>query len=255
MTQPWFSVRPLGSDTWAISEPEHSEQPHCYLLLGQKQARLIDTGLGAAPLRPVVRSLTDLPVLAAVTHAHWDHMGGLREFDRTAAHTEEVSWLSGVFPLPPAAVKAQLLREPCRFPDSFDPDGYTIYDQGVTCPLTDGQVIDLGGRLVTVLHTPGHPPGHLCYWEEPRGILYSGDLLYRGTLDLYYPTTDPAAFLDSVRRIAALPVRALRPGHYDAEVPPELTGQVLAALEELVQAGRLAHGQGILDYGSFRLHL
>ena len=66
MTQPWFSVRPLGSDTWAISEPEHWEQPHCYLLLGQKQALLIDTGLGAAPLRPVVRSLTDLPVLAAL---------------------------------------------------------------------------------------------------------------------------------------------------------------------------------------------
>lgn len=251
----WFTVERLGGDTWAISEYGHWEEPHCYLLAGREQALLIDTGLGVAPLRPVVESLTRLPVLAAVTHAHWDHIGGLGEFDRTAAHTSEVPWLSGGFPLPLAAVRAGLLREPCRFPAGFDPNRLSIYSGGVTYPLTDGQTIDLGERTITVLHTPGHSPGHLCYWEAARNTLYSGDLLYGGKLDMFYPTTDPADFLRSVQRVSALPIRAIRPGHHSLNIGPELAGQVRAALEQLEQAGQLTLGQGILEFGTFSIHL
>lgn len=251
----WFTVERLDGDTWAISEYGHWEETHCYLLAGSERALLIDTGLGAAPLRPVAESLTRLSVLAAVTHAHWDHIGALGEFDRTAAHTSEVPWLSGAFPLPLAAVKAGLLREPCQFPGGFDPDNYSVYGGGVTDPLADGQTIDLGGRTVTALHTPGHSPGHLCYWEAARNTLYSGDLLYRGKLDMFYPTTDPADFLRSVRRVSALPIRAIRPGHHSLDTAPELAGQVLDALEGLERAGRLRQGQGVLNYDAFSLHL
>ena len=87
------------------------------------------------------------------------------------------------------------------------------------------------------------------------GALYSGDLLYQGKLDLFYPTTDPAAFLSSVRRVSALPIRTLRPGHHSLGPSPALAGQVLTALEGLDRKGRLVHGQGILEFGSFQLHL
>lgn len=251
----WFTAERLDDDTYAVSEYHHWEHTHCYLLLGRERALVIDTGLGIAPLAPVVGDLTALPVAAALTHAHWDHMGGLEGFGEKLVHELEADWLSGSFPLPLFVVKSNLTRPPHDFPPDFDPERYVLYSGGATATLTDGQAIDLGGRVVTALHTPGHSPGHLCYWEEARGVLYSGDLLYRGKLDLFYPTTDPAAFLNSVRRVNALPFRAIRPGHHSLDLFPALAGQVLDALEGLEREGRLRHGEGILQFGSFQLHL
>ncbi len=152
-------------------------------------------------------------------------------------------------------VKSDLTKPPHDLPPDFDPEGYALYSGGTTDTLTDGQAIDLGGRVITALHTPGHSPGHLCYWEEERGTLYSGDLLYRGKLDMFYPTTDPAAFLSSVRRVSTLPLRTIRPGHHSLDLSPALAGQVLDALEGLEREGRLSHGQGSLEFGGFQLHL
>jgi len=253
--KPWFTLERLEADTWAISEYGHWEETHCYLLAGRARALLIDTGLGAAPMRPVAETLTDLPITAALTHAHWDHIGGLGEFGDTVCHVSEAPWLSGQFPLPLAAVKANLLRAPCAFPAEFDPEGYAIYRGGVGRAVGDGWTIDLGGRRLTALHTPGHSPGHLCWWEEERGTLYAGDLIYRGKLDMFYPTTDPAAFLASVGRVARLPVKALRPGHHSLDVGPGLTARVLDALEGLDRAGELVQGRGILEFDGFSVHL
>ncbi len=252
---PWFTVERLEADTWAISEYGHWEETHCYLLAGQDRAALIDTGLGVAPIRPVAEALTALPVTVLLTHAHWDHIGGLGEFEETVCHVSEAPWLSGQFPLPLEVVKANLLRKPCTFPADFAPEGYRFYQGGVSQTVEDGAVIDLGGRSLTALHTPGHSPGHLCWWEAERRTLYAGDLLYAGKLDMFYPTTDPAAFLTSVRRVAGLPVKALWPGHHSLDVGPGLTGRVLEALEGLNRAGELAQGRGIVDFDGFSVHL
>ena len=77
----WFTVERLDEDTWVVSEYRHWEHTHCYLLLGRERALLIDTGLGVAPLAPVVRELTGLPVAAALTmptgtiSAGWENSG------------------------------------------------------------------------------------------------------------------------------------------------------------------------------------
>lgn len=181
MAERWFAVEWLEADTAAISEPLHWERPHCYLLLGTRCALLIDTGLGVSDLAAQVRALTDLPVLAAVTHAHWDHLGGLGAFARRAVHTAEAPWLAGHFPLPPAAVRAQLTREPCPFPPGFDPAAYTVFAGGATQFLRDGQILHLGGRQIQVCHTPGHSPGHVCFWEAARGALFPATCSTRGS--------------------------------------------------------------------------
>ena len=250
----WFTLERIDEDTDILSEYRHWEETHCYLLAGKDRAALIDTGLGVVPIRDVVEDLTDLPVTVLLPHAHWDHIGGMGEWGEAFCHTSEVAWLSGHFPLPPAAVKANLLREPCDFPEGFAPENYTLYAGGAM-GVKDGWTIDRGGRRLTALHPPGHSPGHLCWWEEDRGSLYAGDLLYKGKLDMFYPTTDPAAFLTSVRRAAALPVKTLRPGHHSLDVTPTLAGQVLNALETLARAGELIQGRGIVDFDDFSIHL
>mgnify|MGYP002597446315 FL=1 len=81
-----------------MSEPRHWEETHAYLLAGTKRALLIDTGLGVCDLFSAVRSLTSLPVTVALTHAHWDHIGGCNEFPAPWVHRLEGPWLER-FPL------------------------------------------------------------------------------------------------------------------------------------------------------------
>ena len=85
----WFTVEPIDSDTFIISEYKHWEETHCYLLCGTKKALLIDTGLGIENIKKVVENLTALPVSVLTTHAHWDHIGGHKYFDDIAVHEAE----------------------------------------------------------------------------------------------------------------------------------------------------------------------
>ena len=77
---------------------------------------------------------------------------------------------------------------------------YELFQGIPTKVLTDHDIIDIGGREIEVLHTPGHSPGHLCFWEKSRGYLFTGDLVYKDILFAYYPSTDPEAYLDSLEK-------------------------------------------------------
>lgn len=251
----WFTVERADRDTFVISEYNHWEEPHCYLLLGRDRAALIDTGLGVSNLREVVDALTHLPVIVLTTHAHWDHIGGHGLFDSIGVHPLERDWLASAFPLPLPVVRHNLTCRPCAFPDGFDPNAYTVFQGQPDHLFTDGEVVDLGGRQLTVLHTPGHSPGHCCFYEARRDYLFSGDLIYAGCLDAFYPTTDPVQFAASVCRVAGLEVRRIFPGHHSLDLPVGILGDIRAAFDGLEQRGQLHHGSGIFPFETFQIHL
>lgn len=190
----WFTVEKIDKDTFAISEYKHWEESHCYLLLGTKLAILIDTGLGISNINKVICALTNLPIVVVNTHVHWDHIGGHKYFDNIAVHELEKDWLSNTFPIPLQVVKRNIMLKPCDFPKDFDIDNYQIYQGTPQMLLHDKDCFDLGNRQVYVIHTPGHSPGHCCFYEPNRKYLYSGDLIYKGCLDVFYPTTNPQMF-------------------------------------------------------------
>lgn len=255
MNDGWFTVETLDAGTFIISEYKHWEETHCYLLCGTKRAALIDSGLGVANIKTVVDRLTSLPVTVLTTHAHWDHIGGHRHFGAFAVHPLEQAWLSGAFPLPLPAVKRSLLHRPCDFPSDFNLDGYQIFQGKPQFLLQDGDELELGGRTLRVLHTPGHSPGHCCFYEAARGALYSGDLLYRGCLDAFYPTTDPQEFYQSVQKVCALPCKRILPGHHALSLPDGFAPRVEAAFGALEREGKLKQGSGLFDFGDFQIHL
>lgn len=251
----WFTTEKIDKDTFAISEYEHWEETHCYLLCGAKRALLIDSGLGISNIHAVVHELTNLPVTVATTHVHWDHIGGHKYFDDIAVHELEKDWLSVEFPIPLRAVKNNIMREPCCFPKEFDIDDYRIFQGFPQKILHDGDVLDLGSRQLRVIHTPGHSPGHCCFYEPERKYLYSGDLIYKGCLDAFYPTTDPQQFLQSLRKISCMDINQVLPAHHQLHISVDIIGKIENGFSQLQNQGNLKQGKGIFDFGEFQIHI
>lgn len=251
----WFSVSKIDDNTFAINEDKHWEETHCYLLCGVKSALLIDTGLGVANIKKVVDSLTLLPVLVVTTHIHWNHIGGHKYFENIAVHEAEKDWLSIKFPIPLQAVKHNLVCKPCDFPLDFSIDSYQLPKISPQQILHDGDCLDLGERKITVIHTPGHSPGHCCFYEPERKYLYSGDLIYSGCLDAFYPTTDPQLFWQSVKKIQHLDVERVLPAHHQLNIPVNIINSIEKAFSQLAGEGRLEQGNGIFDFADFQIHI
>ena len=247
----WFTVEKIDSQTFAISEYKHWEETHCYLLCGEESAVLIDTGLGVSNIKEIVDSLTKLPVMVVTTHIHWDHIGGHKYFDNIAVHEKEKNWLSVRFPIPMQVVKDNLAKIPCNFPPEFDINAYQIFQGIPQRILHDGDFLNLGGREIQVVHTLGHSPGHCCFYEPERNYLYSGDLIYKGSLDAFYPTTDPKLFYQSIRRIRKYNIKKVLPGHHQLDIPVSLIADIEAGFAQLERAGKTQNRE--MDCLSFRI--
>ncbi len=251
----WFTAQKIDAQTFAISEYKHWEETHCYLLCGIEKAVLIDTGLGVANIKKVVEKLTDLPVTVITTHAHWDHIGGHKYFPNFAVHEAEVSWISEQFPIPLQVIKKNLTLKPCDFPVDFCLDDYKIFKGNPTSVLHDGDLIDLGNRTLQVIHTPGHSPGHCCFYEQDRGWLYSGDLIYKGCLYAFYPTTDPQLFYNSVKRVQKYKISRILPAHHQLNIPVSMIDEIEDAFEQIKNSGKLIQGNGLFEFGDFQIHI
>jgi glyoxylase-like metal-dependent hydrolase (beta-lactamase superfamily II) len=221
----WFQTRELYSGVWLVAEPSHV---NTWLIAGQDRAVLLDTGLGIAPIRPVAERLTDRPVSVLNTHAHFDHIGGNHEFEEITIHELGAPALEqGVSP----ELLADYLRytrrllaaaddyrrtdhalfhllspdsEPRPLPEEFNGSTWRVPSSLATSTLRDGDKVDLGGRVLTVLHTPGHSPDSICLLDERDGLLFASDTINTGPIYAQLPDSDLEAFAASTRRLADL---------------------------------------------------
>ncbi len=250
----WFTIDKIDGETYVVSEYRHWEETHCYLINGGERSLLIDTGLGICSIYDEVKKLTNRPITAVATHIHWDHIGGHKYFPDFYAHSAELDWLTGKFPLPIEAVR-NMIVDRCDLPDGFDINAYEIFQGSPSALLSDGDIIDLGGRKIEALHTPGHAPGHLCFWEQEKGYLFTGDLVYKDVLFACYPSTDPEAYISSLERIASLNAERIFPAHHSLDIRPEIVARMRDAFRQLKSEGKLRHGGGSFDYGDWGVTL
>jgi glyoxylase-like metal-dependent hydrolase (beta-lactamase superfamily II) len=226
---------------------------------------LIDAGLPFdAAMNDLVAGLASLSLTVAditgilLTHTHADHVGlaadlqaasgawvavhqrdlqDLEEAPRggplVAAKARSLLEIAGA---PPEALAAPEGDGASRWPSPRRPERWRT--------VMDGDVIDVGRRRFEVVHTPGHSPGHVCYWEPRDRVLFGGDLLLQAGPAL--PWRDPAQdaiheFLLSLARVEGLPTAVVLPGHgrpfrSASAVAREVISQIEAALDGVRRA-------------------
>lgn len=252
----WFTVEAIDNKTYIISEYEHWEEVHSYLLIGETAALLIDSGLGIGNIREEIDKLTDLPVRVVSTHIHWDHIGGHKQFDYIYVHENELTWLIEGIPVPIDNIKKDVVKDVKKFPKGFNIAEYTIYTGQPSQILRDGDIIDIGKRKIEVIHTPGHAPGHICLYDIENNYLFTGDLIYKGTLFAFYPSTNPIEYKNSIEKILKYKnIRKYFPAHYDLSISQEFIKRVYNAFVELGYKNKLKQGSGIFKFSDFSIHI
>jgi glyoxylase-like metal-dependent hydrolase (beta-lactamase superfamily II) len=201
----WFEVYRIRPGVFAICEPHQYEEVISYLIVGSRRGLLFDTGLGIGNMRAIVSALTPLPFTVLNSHTHFDHIGGNWQFNEILALDIPFSRSNAAGASRDQVSDAVLPERFCSdMPPGFRPEKYSIRAFQASGYVKEGQSIDLGGRSLEVLLTPGHTPDSLCLLDRKNRILFVGDTFYPGPIYLYVPETDVAAYESSIDRLAAL---------------------------------------------------
>ncbi|MEU8390772.1 MBL fold metallo-hydrolase [Micromonospora sp. NPDC048842] len=227
----WYARAEVGGDVVRISEPHVNEllSANIWWLRGTDRDIVIDAGLGVVSLREAIPGLFERDPMIVLTHAHLDHVGGASEFGERAAHPAEAGVLATGVPASLYGAELfdklgidaagedipELMIDVLPDPD-YDPAAYRVAPMTLHHLLDDGDRVDLGGRVLTVLHLPGHTPGSIALMEEHTGTLYSGDIVYEGALIDDLPNSDVAAYRRSMQVLVDLDVSVVHPGHGDS---------------------------------------
>ena len=204
-SQDWFEVYRVADDVFAIYEPGQFEEVMSFLILGSERALLFDTGLGIGDIRSVVTGLTDLDVVVLNSHTHYDHIGGNYQFDTIYGRDTEYT-RSRTLGSSPQAV-AGFLREGWVWkplPEGFDPEAYRSRPFTIDRIVGEGDVIDLGGRRLEILNTPGHAPDSICLLDRDNRLLFTGDTFYLAPLYTHLEGSDFDAYAQSAARLAGI---------------------------------------------------
>ncbi|MBD1852201.1 MBL fold metallo-hydrolase [Leptolyngbya sp. FACHB-711] len=216
----WFSTQKISDRLYLITEPHYYwfNRANLWLIKGQKQDLLIDTGLGVSSLRQYIASLIDKPLLAIASHIHFDHAGGMHEFDRRAIHAAEASALRTGDDYEALCTPNQgWVRQEdfhCLPHTGFTVEQYTLHGTEPTDILNEGDVLDLGDRVFEVLHLPGHSPGCIALYDPQAKELFSGDVVYDGELLDQLHCSHVSTYLSTFERLKKLPIETVYPGHY-----------------------------------------
>ena len=163
----WFERRPMGEGVTWIWERHLNPFIRCniWLVRGSDRDLIVDTGSGLSPLRGAIADLVGRPLAAVATHIHYDHVGGLHEFDERMMHHLEAPRMNPYrefHPLRasdfPESFRPYLSADPtgahdllldARPAENWTADDYAITSTTPTRRLTEGDVVD---RRYKILH-------------------------------------------------------------------------------------------------------
>ena len=258
VSDPWFEVYKVAPDTLAIYEPHQSEETIGYLILGSQKAILLDTGMGISDVRKVVTELINnggakagsvkppLQIIVLNSHTHDDHVGGNWQFDTIYSMDTEFSRQNAKGSVEDAQDEIAPGEICGDLPKGFDPKSYRTKPWHITKYIHDGEIIDLGGRSIELLSTPGHTPDAITLFDRANGLLFTGDTYYPAPIWLYRPETDLEAYAKSIALLASLSpqVKVVLGAHNVPVAPPSVLPALVSAFADLRAGKAVCKPQG-----------
>ena len=237
-SHPWFEVYETTPETYAIYEIGQFEEVISYLIIGEDTAALVDTGNGIGDIKAVAEELTDLPIIVVNTHAHFDHTGGNWAFEEIAIYDH---------PFARERVKGRPHEEIGNFlsegmvwkplPKDINPATWYTKPYKVTKWMKEGYRIDLGGKELEVIHTPGHTPDSVSLLERRERLLFTGDIFYPAPIYVYSEESDIDEFISSFRKMVKADYDWAMPAHNETVMEKEIIEEVLTSIEA-IKAGK-----------------
>jgi glyoxylase-like metal-dependent hydrolase (beta-lactamase superfamily II) len=240
VSDPWFEVYKPATGVFAIYEPHQAEETIGYLVIGEKRALLFDTGMGISDVKKVVEELTILPVIVLNSHTHDDHVGGNWEFDSVYGMDTEFTRKNARGSREDAQAEITPDQICGALPKGFEAKSYATRPWKIAKFIRDGERIDLGGRTIEVIATPGHTPDAISLLDRANGLLFTGDTYYPAPIWLYRPETNLDDYSASIRRLAGLApqVKLVLGAHNIPVASPAVLTKLVAAFDA-VRAGKV----------------
>ncbi|MNQ33969.1 putative metallo-hydrolase [compost metagenome] len=236
-----FVLHKISNHLYAIGEPNYYQKNYSYLLVGSDRALMFDAGANQKDdITKLVRTVTDKPLSVLPSHLHFDHLGGLHNFNSIylpdLPFVRDFKQEDGLYHVP----------EPVHLGNI---DHLTLAPLKVSRLVKPGEEIDLGGYKVKLVSTPGHTRDEVALYDEANNILLSGDHLYPSWL-LAGNLGDYIASLSSTLKLIDKDTR-IYGAHADedpSQVPTMAYEDILKIRDKMlaIQAGQ-AQGETFTD--------
>ena len=202
-----YQIIQINRNTWRIED----NGVRFFLLTGEKRALLVDSGRDVRNAREIAESLTDLPLSLVNTHADGDHVACNGQFDSFYMHpAEEPNYRRGNRP-------------------------------GTILPIQEGDVLDLGGRALEIIHLPGHTPGSIALLDTANRVLISGDPIQDGRIFMFGSYRNMENYIRSLEHLQNWAGRfdEIWPSHASIPVSPDLIGKLHDGAQDVL-AGKVS---------------
>lgn len=185
------------------------------LLVGEREALLVDAGYGIENIRQAVEEITPLPYRVILTHGHHDHALGAHFFEETWMFPQDLEDFAEYTAQP---TRARILNSAKSKGLAVDEAAYLTAPIPQPRPLCE-QTIDLGGLTAQIIHVPAHTPGSCVVYVKERQLLLTADDWNPCTW-AFFPKALPAqVFRTNVRKLFDLPFTHVLCSHRDQLYP------------------------------------
>ena len=161
----FYTVEKIADNTYRFDE---NGRANCYLVVGEEKALMIDGCYGVGDLKQTIRDITDMPIVAAATHRHPDHTCGLRQLGDYYVSEKDNTPFN-------RSLEIRLLGMAIVLAEKQKIQPYHNRKMGKALPLNDGDIFDLGGRIIEVKSIPGHTAGSVMFIDHTGKLLFTGD--------------------------------------------------------------------------------
>ena len=179
-----------------------------YLLIGDREALLVDSGMQISNAKELAMEITDKPIKLFNTHADRDHIGSNHEFEEIMINPAELVNYTG------------------------------ILSTKKIIGIYDGDIIDIGNRPLKAIALPGHTPGSTGLLDLGSGIFFSGDPIVKGdNLFLFGRMRNIVAYINSLEHLLSLneSITSIYPCHGQYPLKMEIVTELIESAKQIIQ--------------------